>query len=49
MTTIGPNGTRILTPASAKPDVMRLFKSWATFLAERLDLIKQVVIDAAAE
>ena len=49
MTTIGPNGTRILTPASAKPDVRRLFKSWATFLAERLDLIKQVVIDAAAE
>ncbi len=49
MTTIGPNGTLILTPASAKPDVRRLFRSWAALVAQRLDQIKQIVIDAAAE
>ncbi len=49
MQTIGGRGTMMFSPTQAKPDVRRLFSNWAAFVAERVDFIKQMVIDALAE
>lgn len=49
MQTVGVGGPRMFSPTSAKSDVRRLFSNWAKFVAERLELIKQTVLDAAVE